>query len=342
MFVQRSVLYHSIIDFATDIYTFNKIILLPKIGSALSIAYYEIWDHPHILRKENIMKNDTRLAVIGGDYRMLSCAKALSEIGYTVSVFGYEDYDGDINNINTLSECIKCADVLILPIPYTDSNGNIRSAYTRQRITPTELIETCGSNKTILGGCLDEAFVNECAKRDITAVDYYKREELKVLNAIPTAEGAIAIAILETCITLHSCKCAVLSFGCVGRATARALHGLGADVTVIARSATALSKAESLGYNISHISEISDTLVGKRLIFNAIPQVIITKDVLCKLDKDAIIIDLASKPGGVDLKSADEYGIRVISALSLPSKYAPVTAGRYLAKTVDHILKGVD
>ncbi len=300
---------------------------------------------PIVNRKETAMKINARLAVIGGDYRMLSCAKFLSKLGYDVSVFGYEKYNGKLENINTsmnLSECIERSDIIILPLPYTDSEGYIKSAYSNTKITPSQVISLCKSRNTILGGCLKEEFISKCRTLGIATADYYEREELKVLNAIPTAEGAIAIAILETDITLHECDCAVLSFGCVGRATARALNGLGAKVTLVARSATALSKAASLGYQAVHISDISAALKGKKLIFNAIPEKIITEDIIFNLDKDAIIIDLASKPGGVDTKEAEKHGIRVISALSLPSKYAPVTAGKYLAKTVDHILKGVE
>lgn len=291
------------------------------------------------------MKNNIRLAVICGDYRMLSCAKFLSQLGYDVSVFGYESYNGNFENLklsDDLSECVNKADILILPLPYTDSQGYLRSAYTNAKTLPSEILKLCTNKKTILGGCLDENFIKKCKKQNINVVDYYEREELKVLNAIPTAEGAIAIAILETDITLHALDCAVLSFGCVGRATARALHGMGSNVTVIARSATALSKAESLGYDVKHISDITSALKGKKLIFNAIPDKVITEIVLKEIDKTAIIIDLASSPGGVDPKEAEKYGIRVISALSLPSKYAPVTAGKYLAKTIEHILKGVD
>lgn len=291
------------------------------------------------------MNTNIRLAVIGGDNRMLSCAKKLSELSYNIILFGYENLDGNLKNIkrtNDLSEAINCSDVIILPLPYADTDGFIKMHYSNKKISVSELLDICTNDKKIIGGCFDETFINRCKSLNIDTVDYYEREELKVLNAIPTAEGAIAIAISETDITVHGCECAVLSFGCVGRATARVLDSLGALVTVFARSATALSKAESLGYKTDHILNISSALKGKQLIFNAIPKKVITENVLKNIDKDAIIIDLASKPGGVDIGEAKKHNIRVISALSLPVKYAPVTAGQYLAKTIDHILKGVD
>jgi dipicolinate synthase subunit A len=56
--------------------------------------------------------------------------------------------------------------------------------------------------------------------------------------------------------------------------------------------------------------------------------------VLRGLSRDTVLIDLASAPGGVDAEAAANLGIRVIFALSLPGKYAPVSAGHIIAQTV--------
>lgn len=52
------------------------------------------------------------------------------------------------------------------------------------------------------------------------------------------------------------------------------------------------------------------------------------------MKKDSFVIDLASRPGGVDCQAAARYGVRVISALSLPGKVAPVTAGKIIAECI--------
>ena len=57
------------------------------------------------------------------------------------------------------------------------------------------------------------------------------------------------------------------------------------------------------------------------------------------LRPDCLIIDLASKPGGVDMAGAAALGVRVVWALSLPGKVAPVSAGRYIMDTVYHIME---
>ena len=49
--------------------------------------------------------------------------------------------------------------------------------------------------------------------------------------------------------------------------------------------------------------------------------------------------DLASKPGGVDFDTAGKLGLKVVWALSLPGKIAPVTSGEIIACTILNILK---
>ena len=60
---------------------------------------------------------------------------------------------------------------------------------------------------------------------------------------------------------------------------------------------------------------------------------------LWKLQSDALIIDLASKPGGVDFDTASRLGRKTVWALSLPGKVAPITAGDMIACTIRNILK---
>ena len=65
---------------------------------------------------------------------------------------------------------------------------------------------------------------------------------------------------------------------------------------------------------------------------------VLDKSILERADPDCLIIDLASKPGGVDFSAAAKLGIKVIWALGLPGKTAPVTSGEIIADTVINIL----
>ena len=70
------------------------------------------------------------------------------------------------------------------------------------------------------------------------------------------------------------------------------------------------------------------------IIFNTVPRTVLGEEELKIIGKGTLIIDLASKPGGVDIKAADKMGMSVIWALSLPGKVAPVTSGRIIADTI--------
>ena len=51
-------------------------------------------------------------------------------------------------------------------------------------------------------------------------------------------------------------------------------------------------------------------------------------------DPMTIIIDLASFPYGMDDKLAKEYNLKYYRELGIPGRYAPVSAGEIIAKTI--------
>ena len=69
-------------------------------------------------------------------------------------------------------------------------------------------------------------------------------------------------------------------------------------------------------------------------IFNTIPYIILDESKLIKIKKECLIIDLASKPYGVDMSVAARIGIKVIIAPGLPGKVAPLTTAKYLKQVI--------
>ena len=51
-----------------------------------------------------------------------------------------------------------------------------------------------------------------------------------------------------------------------------------------------------------------------------------------------LCIDLASKPGGIDFRAAEQLGLETIWALGLPGKVAPGSAGQAIVDTILQIL----
>lgn len=158
-------------------------------------------------------------------------------------------------------------------------------------------------------------------------------------NAVPTAEGAVQVAMEELGITLHRARVLVLGFGRVGKITAHRMAALGAEVTVAARKYADLAWAEAYGYRAVRLGELSGYLCGYDLLVNTVPVRILERALLRELKENCLVLDLASKPGGVDLEAAAQLGVRCVWALSLPGKVAPISAAVALRDTVYNMLR---
>ena len=157
-------------------------------------------------------------------------------------------------------------------------------------------------------------------------------------NAVPTAEGAIQIAMEQTDVTLHGLRALVIGYGRIGSILAAKLAALGVLVTVSARSCRDTARIEAAGLQSADTRHLTDVLSDFPLVFNTVPAAVLGAAELSKLPPKALIIDLASQPGGIDLSAVPPDGVRVIHALSLPGKVAPVTASIAVRDTIYAIL----
>ena len=158
------------------------------------------------------------------------------------------------------------------------------------------------------------------------------------MNSIPTAEGALQIAMEETKKTIHGSKCCVLGFGRVAITLARILKAIGADVTVVARNEAQLARAYEMGCKKATYYELKDILNDTDIIFNTVPKMVLDRDVLKHANLDILIIDLAAQPGGTDFEAANTFGLKAILAPGLPGKVAPIFAGRILADIIPRLI----
>lgn len=235
----------------------------------------------------------------------------------------------DLNNFN--NNLLNNIDVLIAPIPFSKDNINIFSNNSFN-INITELITKMSENniKVLVGGLINKHALNLCEKFNIKVIDFFEDEQVAILNAIPTAEGAIQIAMVESPRTIFNSKCLVLGYGRCGKVLANTLKGLGADITATYRKTKDLGYIKAYGLKSLYLPELNNYLKNFDFIFNTIPHMMLTKDNLQYINKDTIIIDLATAPGGVDYNYARELGLNALYCPSLPSRVAPLTASNIL------------
>lgn len=276
-----------------------------------------------------------KIAVVGGDQRQGVIADLLAKDGFECAAFALDGIDiGDAVRGTDLLGVLNEASAVILPLPVSRDGAKLNAPCAEYPPTLSDIEVLSDKKALILGGMIrEEDFPTHKVR------DYYSREDLVLYNTLPTAEGAVAIAMNELPTTVHGTKTLITGFGRVGKALGFLLRGFGADVTVATRNTTEIAVCEIMQFKTVSYEKMPDLLPDFGLIFNTVPQIIFTASLLGRIGNHVPVIDLATHPGGVDAAAAKAMGKRLIWALSLPGKVAPVTAGEYIKKALCAILK---
>ncbi len=293
------------------------------------------------------MIKNIKLALLGGDLRQMVTAKSLSEDGYEVAVYAMDTYAGDwggVTRASDLASAVGGADLVVLPLPVSQDNERLHCPFTKKTILLSEIFDILSPAQRVIGGKVSVAVRALAAEHGITVDDYLVREEVAVANAIPTAEGALAIAMAEVPHTIHDASCLILGYGRVGKALGQTLAALGAHVTAAARKPEDLAWIRAGGHTAISFEALMDTkdLGGYDIVFNTVPTQIVGAELLSRMKQDVLLLDLASSPGGIDHTYAKEHGYHVVWALSLPGKTAPVTAGRIIGESIRLLLSEME
>ena len=288
----------------------------------------------------------TSFSIIGGDLRTIKLAKMLANEGNKIYTYGLEKAEELKDNSNIIftekiSRAIpKDVEVVIGPIPFTSNGININAPFGEKEISIREMIHYL-EGKILIAGSISPEIYDMANDDYIEIIDIMKREELAVLNTISTAEGAIEIAISNTNKIIHGSEVLILGFGRIGKVLARKMAGLSAKVTCAARKDEDLAWIRAYGHKETNINALGENLSQYDIILNTVPHLVLNKERLQYVKKDALLIDLASNPGGIDKKEAKELNLKLLWALALPGKVAPVTTAEFIKDTIYNILKEI-
>ena len=260
-----------------------------------------------------------KITVIGGDNRLKFVKENLKTQGYTVDTFGL--YENDNADIST-------SQILIFPVPTTKDKINVFTPLTNKQIPLKEIEKEFKENQLIL--TCNYLFENK------KCIDYGALDSYALLNAVPTAEGAIKIAIENTPFTLWKSKVLVIGYGRVGKILADRLKNLGCDVTITARKPSDLALADALGYKFLNTNQLNSQKLKFDIIMNTV-DVKVLEDESIKNSSCELLIELSTH-GGFNMDSAKDYGKKAIKAPGLPGIIAPKTAAEILSNTINHII----
>jgi dipicolinate synthase subunit A len=285
--------------------------------------------------------------IAGGDLRYITLADKLAESpDNAVFAVGFDAgaYSGDKSRIiESLKTHTKRADCLILPIPATVDGINVNAPFFSQNLPINELLPFIKTGGKVFAAKLPIELTTLFEAAGFEVIDYSLREDFAVMNAVATSEGAIQVAMEKLPCTLSTRNILVLGMGRIAKTLLKMLRAFSPSVTAAARKTSDIAWAEILGGQGVHLTDLFENapaLAEYDLIFNTVPNMILSEEKLRKLNKNALIIDLASRPGGVDFEAAKRLGIKTEWALSIPGKVAPVTSGCVIAQTITNILAG--
>ncbi|MBQ9131011.1 MAG: dipicolinate synthase, partial [Clostridia bacterium] len=268
------------------------------------------------------MTKQIRVTLLGGDARQISMAKALGKMEFEVYVWGLgdvtEEHIAPARLCQSWQEGLEGSDAVILPLPATRDGVRVNSPqYGGEPLRLDTLLEFW-KGRLLLGGRMSPELRGAADQKQIRWMDYFDSEGLQLKNAIPTAEGAIAIAMQELPVTLDGCETAVIGYGRIGSVLADKLQVLGASVTVYARRQESLTRAALRHHGTQLLGEeglLAPSISPNcRVLFNTVPKRLLSRQVLEKIPRRCLLVDLASAPGGIDFQAAEELGIRAVWA----------------------------
>lgn len=257
-------------------------------------------------------------AIIGGDDRFIYLARLLRQQGRSVHMFFRSDGQTPLTAADELSGARN----VIMNYPPKLNAELLTYEEILSALPPSARIYLCGPKFPAVSS----------ENREI--VNLWADEELVLENAYLTAEGAISAAMQACSCALRDVKCMIIGWGRIGRALTEILVGMKVEVTVASRSESGRNRAIERGAEAVDTQNLSEYLPGKKIIFSTPPSMVLDEEAMRRVDRDALIIDLASPPYGVNLQAAWNRGIRAWREPGLPGRYCPESAGMALMRAL--------
>ncbi len=288
------------------------------------------------------MLTGKHVAVIGGDARQLEVIRKLIELDAKMSLIGFDQLDeGFVGASKVQIDDIDFSTVeaVVLPVSGTSNEGEVETIFCNEKIVlKSEHLKATPKQCTVFSGISNQYLQKIVQESQRTLVELFERDDVAIYNSVPTMEGTLMMVIQNTDITIHSSNVLVLGFGRVGMSVARAFHALGAKVKVAALESELLARIYEMGLEPIELSQLGSEVHNTDVCINTIPARVLTANIISKMPTRALIVDLASKPGGTDFRYAEKRGIKALLAPGLPGIVAPKTAGKIIANVLSKLL----
>ncbi|MBQ8617482.1 MAG: NAD(P)-binding domain-containing protein [Clostridia bacterium] len=263
-----------------------------------------------------------KLIALGGDARMLGALEAAKRAGWE-SIY--------VSSESDLSEMENEADAVLLPWPHSFRDDLLCGT----QISKTRTLESLPACVLVLyGSGVEEKELSMAAY----AFDPSRDEVFLRSNARITAEGAIWRAMQRQGRALLGATVLITGFGRIAQELTLRLVAMGSFVIVCARNELQMRRAHELGAHPVPLCQAATACRQADVIFSTVPAHVLGKNELDKISPDALVIELASPPYGMNVELARHMGVNVALESGVPGRYAPMNAGAALFDVLERQL----
>lgn len=276
-----------------------------------------------------------KFAVIGGDRRSVLLCRMLERDGHRVHSYALEraELPEEIPRAGCLEAALYGADCVVLPVP-AEKNGLLNAPQAALPCRMEELLAALWPGQLLCGGRLSRETRLAAGRNELRVLDLLECPGFVTMNAALTAEGAVGLLLQESERMLLGSRTLICGWGRIGRQLALRLRALGGRVTVAARRPEQLAEAEAADCEAFEYAALPETLGLCDYVVNTVPARVLTDAMLCCLREDALLLELASPPGGFNRTAAENMGLRTLAAPGLPGRSAPWSAAALIRREI--------
>jgi dipicolinate synthase subunit A len=270
------------------------------------------------------------IGMLGGDKREQEIARRAAATGADVRAHGFpwpEQGIPDVKHLSDPAAVLKAAKFALFPIPGISASGALFAPAAPAPIIPDRaMLAGMAPRAHIILGWADKNLKAHAETLSIGLHEYEWDRSLMLQRTPAILEGLLKIVIENTAITIHNSNACVVGQGTIGAVLTRYLVALGAHTHIAARNPEQRAQAFVAGAIPHVLEELPELAPRLDFVFSTVPTRVVGEDVLSRLPKSALVVDLAAPPGGVDFDATKRLGLTAIWGRGLGSR-APVTVG---------------
>ena len=280
------------------------------------------------------------ITILGGDFRQCYVAEYLCSQGWQVGCFHTPDFpfSADIRNIDSLSDALEQADLILAPTPLTQDGVHLfqsKGAY--PSCTLHDLWKELTPQHTFAAFQLSEEHQKRLEHSGCRTLSFGKSPAFIIENALLTAEGLLAEVIRCTPFSLSSANVLLLGFGYCGSSIGKLFHPLCRSIYLVEQDKAKQRLAENHGICPIDLEDFSQVLPQCQIVFNTIPGPVLEPSLLHKLHSSCHLFDIASAPYGFPADTTQNCLLPYYRISGIPGRFSPITAGEIIGRTIERM-----